>query len=72
MFGIRERVDYAGVEVGRLREDDVRDACATIRAAGVEAVAICFLWSFENPAHEQRAAEIVRRRAARRLPLGVE
>ena len=72
VFGIRERVDYAGVEVGRLREDDVRDACTAIRAAGVEAVAICFLWSFENPAHEQRAAEIVRRRAARRLPLGVE
>jgi N-methylhydantoinase A len=59
VFGIRERVDYAGVEVGRLREDDVRDACTAIRTAGVEAVAICFLWSFENPAHEQRAAEIV-------------
>jgi N-methylhydantoinase A len=60
VFGIRERVDYSGAEVGRLREDDVRAACAAIREAGVEAVAICFLWSFENPAHEQRAAEIVR------------
>jgi len=60
VFGIRERVDYSGAAVGRLREDDVRDACAVIREAGVEAVAICFLWSFENPAHEQRAAEIVR------------
>jgi N-methylhydantoinase A len=60
VFGIRERVDYSGSEVGRLREDDVRAACAAIRDAGVEAVAICFLWSFENPAHERRAAEIVR------------
>jgi N-methylhydantoinase A len=60
VFGIRERVDYSGAEVGRLREDDVRAACAAIREARVDAVAICFLWSFENPAHEQRAAEIVR------------
>jgi len=60
VFGIRERIDYSGAEVGRLREDDVRAACAAVREAGVEAVAICFLWSFENPAHEQRAAEIVR------------
>ena len=29
-------------------------------AAEVEAVAICFLWSFKNPEHERRAAEIVR------------
>ncbi len=60
VFGIRERIDYSGAEVGRLREDDVRAACAAVREAGVEAVAICFLWSFENPAHEQRAEEIVR------------
>jgi N-methylhydantoinase A len=60
VFGIRERVDYAGRAVGRLREDDVAAAADVLRQAGVEAVAICFLWSFKNPAHEQRAAEIVR------------
>ncbi len=60
VFGIRERVDYSGTAVGRLREDDVRLACAAMRDEAVEAVAICFLWSFKNPAHERRAAEIVR------------
>ena len=60
VFGIRERVDFAGETVGRLREDDVRAACEAIGKAEVEAVAICFLWSFKNQAHERRAAEIVR------------
>jgi len=60
VFGIRERVDWSGAALGPLREDDVRAACAAIAAAGVEAVAICFLWSFKNPAHERRTAEIVR------------
>jgi N-methylhydantoinase A len=60
VFGIRERMDWAGEAVGKLREDDVRAACAAIREAGVEAVALCFLWSFKNQAHERRAAEIVR------------
>jgi N-methylhydantoinase A len=60
VFGIRERVDWSGEALGRLREDDVRAACLAIREASVEAVAICFLWSFKNSSHEQRAAEIVR------------
>jgi N-methylhydantoinase A len=60
VFGIRERIDHAGTVFGKLRQDDVVAACAAIREAGVEAVAICFLWSFKNPAHEERAAEIVR------------
>ena len=59
VFGIRERVDYRGEPLGPLQEDDVRAAAAQIRAAGVEAVAISFLWSFKNPAHERRAAEIL-------------
>ena len=32
----------------------------TLRDAGVEAIAICFLFSYLNPAHEARAAELVR------------
>jgi N-methylhydantoinase A len=60
VFGIRERMDYRGEAVGRLREEDVREAVREIAAHNVEAVAISFLWSFKNPAHERRAAEIVR------------
>ena len=35
---------------------------AQLREAGVESVAVCFLFSYLNPAHERRAAEIVARR----------
>jgi N-methylhydantoinase A len=60
VFGIRERVDYRGERIGRLREEDVRDAACEIAAQRVEAVAVSFLWSFKNPTHERRAAEILR------------
>lgn len=60
VFGIRERVDYAGEEIGPLQEADVYAAAEALRDSDVEAVAICFLWSFKDPAHERRAAEIVR------------
>ena len=40
--------------------DDVRAACETFRATGVEAVAICFMHSPANPDHERRARELCR------------
>jgi N-methylhydantoinase A len=43
-----------------LDEDEVRTAARELREDGVEAVAVCFLFSYLNPAHERRAAEIVR------------
>ncbi|UGS34526.1 hydantoinase/oxoprolinase family protein [Capillimicrobium parvum] len=43
-----------------LDEDAVRVAARELREAGVEAVAVCFLFSYLDPAHERRAAEIVR------------
>ena len=48
-----------GAVMTPLNEDDVREAVRLMKAEGVEAVAICFLFSFLNPAHEQRAKEIV-------------
>lgn len=59
-LGIEERVDYRGEEIRPLDEDSVRAACGICRAQQVEAVAICFLFSFLQPAHEERAAAIVR------------
>ena len=53
------RLDYAGVELEPLSLDDVRDAAKAIRADGVAAVAVCFMNSFANPAHEKAAAEIL-------------
>ncbi|MGZ4356398.1 MAG: hydantoinase/oxoprolinase family protein [Gaiellaceae bacterium] len=43
-----------------LAEDEVREAARELRREGVEAVAVCFLFSYLNPIHERRAAEIVR------------
>ena len=43
-----------------LDEEDVRTAARELREAGVESVAVCFLFSYLNPEHERRAAEIVR------------
>jgi N-methylhydantoinase A len=62
VFGIRERVDYRGAVIGPMREDDVEAAADRIAQEGVEAVAVCFLWSFRNPEHERRAGEILRAR----------
>ncbi len=42
-----------------LDEDGVRTAARELRAEGVEAVAVCFLFSYLNPAHEERAKNIV-------------
>lgn len=43
-----------------LAEDEVRVAARELRDEGVEAIAVCFLFSYLNPEHERRAAEIVR------------
>jgi len=42
-----------------LDEEEVRQAARELREAGVEAVAVCFLFSYLNPEHERRAAAIV-------------
>jgi N-methylhydantoinase A len=56
---VTERVSYKGEVLTPLDEDDVRRAVADARRLGAEAVAISFLHSYANPAHERRAAEIV-------------
>ena len=58
--GIRERVISTGAIHTPMVEDDVRAACRHFIAEGVETVAISFVWSVINQAHERRAAEIVR------------
>jgi N-methylhydantoinase A len=57
---IDERIDFAGDEIVRLNTEQVREAVRTLRAHGVQGIAICFLWAFVRPDHEQQAAAIVR------------
>ena len=57
---VRERIaPPSGKVVEPLDEGEVRAAARALRAAGVESVALCFLFSYINPEHERRAAEIV-------------
>lgn len=56
---VTERVDSSGRIVAPLAEEEVRAAVRTLRRNGAEAIAVCYLWSFQNPAHELRTGEIV-------------
>jgi N-methylhydantoinase A len=58
-FEVPERLRHDGRVETPLDEAAVRDAARALRAAGVEAVAICFLYSFLDPAHEAAARRIV-------------
>ena len=57
--GIPGRMDYQGGELEPLDEDAVRAAARRLAADGAASVAVCYLFSFQNPAHEQRTAEIL-------------
>ena len=57
--GIPGRMDYQGNELAPLDEDAVRQAARALKDEGVESVAVCYLFSFQNGAHEQRTAEVL-------------
>lgn len=59
-LGVGGRIDRDGKELEPLDDDGVRRALAALADDGVEALAICFLHSYRNPAHELRAAELAR------------
>lgn len=60
IWEIDGRLDVHGEELTKLDEAAVRSAAAEIVAAGIGAVAIVFINSYTNGAHEKRAAEILR------------
>jgi N-methylhydantoinase A len=56
---VRGRIGPDGAEIEALSEDDVVAAAARLAEHDVEAVAIVLLFSFVNPDHERRVAEIL-------------
>ncbi|MDH3603455.1 MAG: hydantoinase/oxoprolinase family protein [Candidatus Tectomicrobia bacterium] len=56
---VTERMGSEGEVVTPLDEDEVRRAVSDLRRKGVEAVSICFLHAYTNPAHEQRAKALL-------------
>ncbi len=58
-FDAPERMLAAGTVWQALDEPALRQICRRLRAEGVEAVAVCFLHAYANPAHELAALRIV-------------
>ena len=58
---VRERIDFSrrGDRAARCRRCCAAP-CASSRTDGVEAIAVCFLFAYANPAHEKAAEEIIR------------
>ena len=58
---VEERLLASGEEHQPLSRASVQAACDLLAAEGVEAVAVCFLHSYLNPAHERVAGEMIRK-----------
>jgi N-methylhydantoinase A len=56
-----ERVLASGEVDTPLRKASIAAACKALKAEGVEAVAVCFLHAYANPAHERIAGAIIRK-----------
>jgi N-methylhydantoinase A len=58
-FTVSERIDCEGREISELDCEEARKAIGQLKKAGVEAVAVSFLFSFLNPKHELQVAELI-------------
>jgi N-methylhydantoinase A len=56
---IPERCDFAGNVMLAMDEDAVRQAARELKAAGVESIAVCYLFSFMNPSHERQTRVLI-------------
>lgn len=61
-YGVTERMYSDGSVRTDLSESELEEVAAKIEAAGIRAVALCFLHAYRNPVHEQRAADYLRKR----------
>ena len=61
--GIHERIDCNGTPIVPLNRERTRASVRELLDAEVEGLAVCFLWAFKNPQHEQEIREIIREEA---------
>ncbi len=66
MKGVRGRIDVFGDEVLPLREQDALAAAVELLDQDVQGIVVSLLFSYRNPAHEQRIAQIIEEEKARR------
>jgi N-methylhydantoinase A len=67
--GVTERVDAQGRVVVELDELGARQAIRELVGQGVSTIAVCLLWSFVNPGHELRLAELIAQEAGTEMPV---
>ena len=58
-YEVTERIDYAGEIITPLDEAGAREVARLLRRKQIQTVAICFLNSYVNSAHEKRMREIL-------------
>ena len=56
---VTERLDASGRVLRKLEDAEVREAARALKAQAVEAVAVCLLHSYLDPAHERRVGAIL-------------
>jgi N-methylhydantoinase A len=61
IHGIDERMDRGGRVVVPLQLERLAPVLEKLKAGGVESIAVSFLWSFLNPAHEEMIEEWLRK-----------
>lgn len=59
VVGVRERVDSFGNVIMPLDREDVLEKLQRLVDRGAMGFAVCLLWSFKNPAHEQQIRQII-------------
>ena len=60
-FELAERVDARGHVLAAIDLGEIERLAATLATLEIEAVAVCLLHSWANPAHERRVGEVLRR-----------
>ena len=58
-YEVRERVSSEGAVLRELDQDDLVPKLRDMRARGVEALAVCLLWSPVNPVHELQVGQLI-------------
>src|SRR5438128_6278112 len=56
---VRERIDFRGDVLRALDEQALRDTVRELAAQDIESVAVCLLFSFLHPEHEERTRDII-------------
>jgi N-methylhydantoinase A len=62
VVGLKERIDHKGEVLDRFDDEEAEAAVRhLLKHKGIEALAVCFLWSCANPVHERKMKALIER-----------